>query len=104
MNNLSLQNKALISLILLTLLYIVAIPPLLFITGLLLMSIAIHDIPLVYLSIALYFLTFIIAIPKAVYHYWQAKYALAIKTALLPLLAAFFFAGTFYFIALNFRG
>lgn len=97
-------STVLIAIILCTCLYSVSLVPLFFVSGLLLMSIAFSDVPVVYLTIVAYLLSIIIAVPVSIYWYVKRRFETAVKTILTPLLFALFFVLAFYFIAMQFTG
>jgi hypothetical protein len=96
------QKIALILLVIMTLLYIGSLWPAFFLTGLLVMSFFISDIPLVYLAMAVYFLSILIAVPKAIHFYWRKNYQSTIITILIPLLSAFLFGLMFYIFIIKY--
>ena len=92
------------TIILCTCLYIVSLLPLFFVSGLLLMSIAFADVPVVYITIVAYLLSIVVAVPVSIYWYVKRRFETAVKTILTPLLFALFFVLSFYFIAMKFTG
>jgi len=98
------KKKALAVLIICTLLYIASLWPLFYVSMLLLMSIAVSDTPIVYLTLVAYLLSILIAAPRAIYLYFKQKYQSVIKISLIPLLFAILFVLAFYFIAMRYEG
>ena len=98
------QKIALILLVIMPLLYIGSLWPAFFLTVLLVMSFFISDIPLVYLAIAVYFLSILLAVPRAIQLYWHQNYQSTIITILIPLLSAFLFGLAFYFFVIQYEG
>lgn len=68
------------------------------------MSIAISDVPLVYIAIGAYFLSLPISVTMALYLFVQQKYQNATKTVLIPFVFAILLVLAFYFIAIPYEG
>ena len=89
--------KALVAMILLTLLYLASIWPLFFLTGLMLMSYTILDQWVVFLTIAAYGMALVVTIPLSIWHYLTKAYDMAFKLIWIPLGCAVLFALAFYY-------
>lgn len=98
------KKKALTLLVIMTILYIASLWPAFFLTGLLVMSFFISDIPFVYLAMAVYFLSILIAVPKAIHFYWRQHYQSVIITILIPMICLFLFGLMFYLFVIQYEG
>ena len=98
------SKRAIVTIIVSILLYCLSIVPAFAVTGLLMMSIAIPDIPLVYLAMGIYLLSLPISVTMALYLFVKQRYRSASKTVLIPIVFVVLFVLAFYFIAIPYEG
>lgn len=92
----------LVAIILLTLVYLASLWPLFFLTVLMVMSYAILDQWIVYLTMAAYFLSVLVTIPLSFIWYGVKAYDKAFKVIWLPLGCAALFAIAFYLLVISY--